>query len=193
MEKSKLINSAKTLFLLIAIHVFFLIIGSILFILLFHTRLFINIDVLFYRGIALLFTSCLVLTAILLLLRHRKYIRIFTYKDIVLTIIIFFSLNIVFFTLLPVTADRSISVFILGYMNKNSNESFTDEKMTQVFIKKYLNGSEGIDKRFHEQIVSGNIMKTGKNYKITKQGQFIIKLYLIIGEMFAVTKKNLSP
>lgn len=133
------------------------------------------------------------MTVGLLLFKSSKYSQLFTYRDIILNIVVVFSFNIVFFTLIPVTAERSVSIFLLEYMSKHADRAFSHKEITQVFSEEFIDKHEGINKRFHEQIISGNIRQTGDRYKITEQGQFLMKLYIIIGDMFKIGKRNLSP
>ena len=56
-----------------------------------------------------------------------------------------------FFTHLPVTADRSISVFMLGYLADHKGESFTEEQIESIFIKRYVQDYGAFEKRLHEQ------------------------------------------
>src|SRR5437763_322860 len=113
---------ASTIIILIAIHASLFLAATSLFIVLFHTGLFSNIDIFFYRGIMLLLVTCFVLLTGLFLLKRKQHIRIFTYRDVILSVVITFSFNIVFFTHIPVTADRSLSIFILGYMNEHARK-----------------------------------------------------------------------
>ena len=113
----------------------------------------------------------------------------FTLRDIILALVLFFCVNLTFFTHLPVTAERSISVFLLEYFNKNSDRYLTKEEITKIFIDKYLYENKAMEKRLHEQIFSGNINQDGEKYKISKQGQNLMKFYRIINIIFNINKK----
>lgn len=178
---------------LLAFHTIFFILGTALFILLFHTQLFKNVDVLFYRGIVLLLISCTVTTALLFLFKKSTSGHLWTYRDILLSLVLIFSLNLVFFTHIPVTADRSISVFILGYMNNNSDKTISSQDMANIFTGKYLYEYDAMTKRFNEQIVSGNIVENNNGFKITKRGQLIIKIYVFVAKLFDINNKIISP
>jgi hypothetical protein len=174
-------------------HVIFFALGTIFFVFLFHTNLFKEINVFFYRGIILLITSCIFVLLIEVLYERTFYGKIFTHKDIILSVVLVFCINLVLFTHLPVTADRSISVFILGYMDKYPDKIFTKDMFAKVITGKYLYEYGAIDKRLSEQIISGNISRDGSTYTITEQGKFLIKLYGIIVDMFNISKKLISP
>jgi hypothetical protein len=185
--------TTKNLVNLLLFHFFTITIGTILFVLSFRTRLFLSMNVLFYRGILLLITACIVVTLILLFIKISNRFNLLTYRDIILGITIIFSFNLLFFTHFPVTSERSISLFMLGYMNKNVDKAFTKEEITQVFIEKYIIEYGEIEKRFHEQMVTGDIVSAGKGYRITKRGQSILKFFNFVDDLFLIDKKIISP
>ena len=173
-------------------HLEFFVLGTLLFILLFRAPLFQQTPF-FYRGILLLLVDCLLIFSLIILVRLLGFKKLFSVRDIITCIVLIFSVNLVFFTHLPVTADRSISVFLLGYFNNHPGKLFTAEEITQVFINKYLYENGNIQKRFDEQIVSGNLLEEGKGYKITKRGKFVMQLYNFVADIFMIDKKNISP
>jgi len=177
----------------VLIDITFFIFGTVVFALLFHTSLFNNISLLFYRGITLLLVSCFFTLILMIFCRRNIKGSIFTYRDIILLVVLIFCLNLVFFTHLPVTADRSVSVFILGYMNKYQNKGLTVDEITKLLIKKYVNEYGAVGKRLNEQIISGNIILKNGKYKITKQGGFIIGIYSFVASVFNINKKLIYP
>jgi len=169
------------------LHCLFFILGTVFFVFLFHTKLLSNIDVLFYRGIGLLLISSIFLFAVMVF--YKKISNgFFTLRDIILALVLFFCVNLTFFTHLPVTAERSISVFLLDYFNKNSDRYLTKEEVTKIFIDKYLYEDNAMEKRLNEQIFSGNIEKKGENYKISEQGRSLMKFYRLIRAVFNIRK-----
>src|SRR6185437_14230547 len=92
-------------------------ITTLFFIFLFSTPIFGNINILFYRGIVILFFACCLSIFFQLILRKHKFFNSIDKRDITVIITLTFSLNLVFFTLVPVTIDRSVSVFILEFLN----------------------------------------------------------------------------
>jgi hypothetical protein len=183
----------KNIYVTILLHVVFFIFGTVLFISFFHTSLFKEISILFYRGIIFLVTACFLMLLLMLFYKKISYGRMFTYRDIILSVVLIFCLNLVFFTHLPVTADRSISVFILGYMNKYSNKTLTPNEISTLLIKKYVYGYGAVNKRLNEQVLSGDISLKGNEYQITKQGKFLMRLYSVIADVFSINKKLIYP
>ncbi len=171
----------------------FFIIGSTLFLFLFHTSLFANISVFFYRGIVLLLVASFLSLLTLTYFKKNKYGKFITFRDIILILTLIFCLNLVFFTLVPVTADRSISVFLLGYVNNHSQKSLSKDEITDAFIKKYLHENGAIQKRLSEQIISKNLLKEEERYRISDQGKLLIRFYDFISNLFGINKKNIAP
>lgn len=175
----------KTLCKVLLTHLLFFSLGTILFISLFHTKIFRNIDVFFYRGIALLILSTIILFIATLV--YRKINRsFFTFRDVVLVLVLFFCLNLVFFTHIPVTAERSISIFLLKYLDKSPEKLFTEKEIIEGFTQKYLYENNAIQKRLYEQIVSKNIIQEKDTYKISKQGRFLVRFYEFVTNLFNV-------
>ena len=181
------IMNRKIFLKIFLLHCLFFVLGTTFFILLFHTKILSNIDILFYRGIGLLIISSIFLLAVMCF--YKKISNgFFTIRDIILALVLFSCINLTFFTHLPVTAERSISVFLLDYFNKNSNRYLTKEEVTKIFIDKYLYENKAMEKRLHEQIFSGNINQEREKYKISNRGKNLMKLYRLIAIIFNINK-----
>src|SRR3989344_1906432 len=182
---------SKKNFQIILFYFFVFISSTVFFIFLFHTPIFNNISVFFYRGIIFLILTTLLTAILLFYFKNTFHNSFITVRDIILLMIIIFCLNLVAFTLAPVTADRSISVFLLGYMNNDYQKLLTDKEITSALITKYIYRNGAIDKRLEEQIVSGNIIKKGEKYEISGQGKLLMIFYNIISDLFKINKKNI--
>lgn len=172
-------------------HSICILVSSVLFIFLFHTPIFAD-AVLFYRGIAfIVFVACFLL-CILLICKKRPIGRWYTYRDIALGVVLFFSVNLIIFTHLPVTVDRSISLFLLGYMNNHPSQTLTVNQFNTIFIDKYVYANGATQKRFTEQLVTGTVVKAGNGYKISPMGSVLIRFFAFIADLFGISRKNLS-
>lgn len=176
--RSKAIISAVLLYLASFIA------GTALFVGLFHTGLFRSMDVLFYRGIALLVITCAVMSVFLIVIR-------ISWKDIYMIVLTIFAVNMLFFTHVPVTAERSISIFLLGYMN--TKNVVTKEELTNVFLDKYMNSEDNIGKRIHEQEVTGDIVQVQNGYLLTPRGKLLMQFYNVIADIFGINKQLIAP
>lgn len=173
------------------------IIGMIISILLFRTPIFSFCHVLMYRGILIiLFTGLLMIITLCLLLHflHKKTDKVifFNGRDIFNVFIIYVCVHLMFFTLVPVSVERSVSVFTLSQMEEKSNDTFTKEEAENIFINKYMGTNDAFGKRFDEQIVTGSIKKNiDGSYTLTDRGHFIVSLFRIIGKLYNANCKNL--
>jgi len=178
----------KDILILGLLYVLLIVLGFGIFILLFHTPLF-NSLIFFYRGLAFLGVSCGILIFFLFALKRSRVIRIWTTRDSILALVLFFSFSIIFFTHIPVTAERSISIFLLGYMDKNINQSPTKEEITQAFINTYVIKYDAMEKRLQEQLVSGTIEQKNGKYQITQKGMLLMRFYAWIARIFHIDQR----
>jgi len=65
--------------------------------------------------------------------------------------------------------------------------------MTDRFFNVYFGDHQALNKRFDEQLVSGNIKQDGEEYKLTLQGKEVIQFYTSVSDFFKIDKKNISP
>ena len=103
----------------------------------------------------------------------------------------FCCINMVLFTLIPVTVERSVSVFMLSYMSDHKKEAYTEEEMEDVFIKYYVEEYGAFQKRFEEQKVTGTVKEITNGYVITERGEFIVDMFRIVGKLFDTDQRLL--
>ena len=183
----------KNTLIYIGIMLALLLTGSVLAVLSFHTPLFAGIDVFFYRGLALIIFWGAVVSAILAVLRFCIK-DIFLPRDVVMLFIVFCCVNVVFFTHVPVTADRSVTVFMLGHMADNEDQSFTEQEMEDYFVERYVQDYRAFQKRFHEQLETGTIEEVAPGvYRITESGKKLMQIYEKVGEAYLIDDKLIHP
>lgn len=184
-------NMKRTIYTLIT---YGLIISSffILFVIVLNTSLINAQAVLFYRGMqALLFTSVLFI-ALGTSLAYRKFSFIESYFS-ALAVAISFSLTI--FVLIPVTADRSISVFLLHSLQQNQNSckiGVTKNDLEKEFVTKYVYDNRAISRRLNEQLASQSIIKTGQCFKLSNKGKRLVKLFDASSRIFGSSHVSLQ-
>ena len=176
---------------LFSIYAVLVALGTLLYIVSFRTPLFGGMDVFFYRGIAIIiFWGAVIAAAMALLKRFKQFKKLITVRDILLLFAGFCCVHVVIFTHLPVTAERSISVFMLGYMADNADKSFTEDDIEQYFVDRYVGDYGAFEKRFHEQLVTGTIEEAGDGrYRITEGGKKLMKLYDAVADWYCIDKK----
>jgi len=172
-----------------ATHCVALLFAGVVFVGFFHTGLFDGVKVLFYKGVVIIAVTALLLAGGMFLLVKTKMPKLLSVRDVILSVVLFSSIAMVGFTHLPVTADRSISVFILGYMNSRQNQPITADEMERVFIERYVKQYKAMQRRFEEQVVSGNIKQVLGGFVLTSQGERIVCLYNLFCELFLVDPK----
>lgn len=182
-------NDHKDSLKLIGLHLLVFSISSSLFVASFRTPLFGNIQVLFYRGIALIaLMSCLLVIG-LLALKKTGFGSILMFRDIVLSVVAFSCIMMVFFTHIPVTIERSVSIFMLGYMNAHQGQILTKRDLRDAFVGSYVDGDDAMQKRLDEQVVSGNITRKGDGYALTPEGVRVVAIFSDIADVFGVDPK----
>lgn len=185
----------KMVIIKILVYVCVYIICSAIFIALFHTDLFSEINVLMYRGILLLLLSGII--AIILMASVVKIYKKLGMdgRDVLLMFCGFCCVNMVFFTLIPVTVERSVSVFMLSYMEESDKEIFSENEIRDAFIALYVDEYGAFQKRFEEQITSGNIVydSNENGFTITSTGRKMVRLFRIMASLFDTDKRLVYP
>lgn len=177
---------------LIGIYIVIYIVCTAMFVALFHTPLLANMKVLMYRGIGLLIITGIIAAVAMAVI--KKFWKFITVRDIIMVFVIFCCVNMVIFTLVPVTVERSVSVFMLSYMDENSDQKFTKDDIGEVFTAKYVNDYGAFDKRFDEQLVTGTIVDNGDGtYTITDEGRFIVTMFRGVSKLFNTDQRLVYP
>jgi len=185
-------GTAGSIFALIGLYVLIYLVCTALFIGLFHTGLLRNMEVLMYRGVAFIVITGIVAAVIMGII--RKFWGFITVRDIIMMFVIFCCVNMVFLTLIPVTVERSVSVFMLSYMEENSDQTFTEESVGEVFTSKYVEDYGAFEKRFEEQVVTGTIRQNEDGtYSITESGEFVVKMFRTIADWFDTDRRLVYP
>ena len=158
--------------------------GVCTFVLLFQTDLWSGVTILFYRGLLLLavaFLLTLAMTSALAGLGRPWGLR---RRDALGACVLSLSLNLSAFVILPVTVDRSVSVFLLGQMAAHPQEPYTAERARTVFETVYLGAFHQMERRLAEQTASGNVAPTAEGYVITAQGRAFIRFAGVVARIF---------
>lgn len=151
-----------------------------------------RVDIMFYRGLVLcglVFVALLVAAA--LLFRRGRYGV--SFRDAFAAAILSLSLNVSFLVLVPVTVDRSISIFLLAQMAAHPERDFTTEELRTMFIDTYVGARDQIGRRVHEQEVSGDVAVSAAGARITSRGRLLIAVSQWIGRVFGSKGDSLRP
>jgi hypothetical protein len=94
---------------------------------------------------------------------------------------------------IPSLLDRSISHFLIGTLAEVGPEGADLDAIQRVFVERYVEGTTAIEKRLHEQVVSGNIAQDGRHYRVTPRGLSVYRTTLLLARLFNITDHYLSP
>lgn len=191
-KPEKKATSAGSVIKLILAYLVIYLVCSAMFVGLFHTKLLKSVDVLMYRGLAFIVLTGIIAAIVMGVI--RKFWKFVTVRDIIMMFVIFCCVNTVIFTIFPVTVERSVSVFMLSYMDENSDKTFTQDSVGEVFTSKYVNEYGAFEKRFNEQVVTGTIKQNADGtYSITNRGRLIVKGFRLLAEWFDTDKTLVYP
>lgn len=168
------------------------IIASGLFVGLFHTKLFSGITVFFYRGVFFLFIASLAAAIITFIIKNCFTSFGLDMKDVFISFVLFFGFTLGWYTLVPVTVERSISVYMLSYMDQN-NKPVTEEDFEKIFFNNYITKYGAFRKRFKEQLLSGNIKQVDDGFVITENGRRVVNLFRGSASLFNTEKWLVYP
>jgi hypothetical protein len=153
--------------------------GLVLYLLAFWIGAGASITILFYRGVVLAAAVGLVTGAAGAWLGGRL-------RDPSLAIAsaaVSFSLNVCFLVLLPVTVDRSVSVYLLSTVEQQ--DGINPPALEQAFVTGYVRDMHAVDRRIDEQRKSGNITvgRDGK-VRLTAQGHRFMAFSRSVATLF---------
>ena len=191
-KEKKQKTSAGSVILLILVYFIIYLVCSAMFVGLFHTGLLKSMNVLMYRGIAFIVLTGIIAAIVMGVI--RKFWKFVTIRDIIMMFVIFCCVNTALFILVPVTVERSVTVFMLSYMDENSDKTFTQDSVGDVFTAKYVNDYGAFEKRFNEQIVTGSIKQNPDGtYSITDRGRLIVWGFRTCAEWFDTDRRLVRP
>jgi small-conductance mechanosensitive channel len=161
--------------------------------LLFKAGLLAGIGILFYRGLVLALLAAiatgLLMAAFIARLRRPGLQR----RDAAAAAIVSFSLNVALLVVVPVTVDRSISVFLLGRMGSTAATTYTADEVRRMFVDGYVGEQRQIERRLDEQLASGNIERVGERYRISAQGLAFIRTAQAAAWLFDTDTRLVAP
>lgn len=184
----------KDLLKAILLYVVMLVISFGIFVLLMRTGLLKGMEVLMYRGVVMIILSGILAAAL-----SVTYWKLFKpawlgVKDVLCVFIICCCVNMVFFILVPVTVERSVSVFMLSYMDQSQDNHFTQEEIGDIFVDKYVDEFGAFEKRFNEQVETGTIIQNEDGtYSLTDSGRSIVGMFRWISDVFETDKRLVYP
>ena len=162
------------------------ILGFAVYVLMFWVRVGGSMSILFYRGIVLAVVTAILVGLIALWPARRTGDSSLPVAAAALSL----SFNICFLVLLPVTVDRSVSVYLLSTIERRQ---MNPAELQRAFIDGYVVKMGAIDRRIDEQRKSGNIIVSpdGK-VRLTPQGKRFMSFSRLVARVFATDPRFVS-
>ncbi|HEX5257689.1 MAG TPA: hypothetical protein VFW35_02780 [Sphingomicrobium sp.] len=155
--------------------------GFAIYVLLFWAGAAASIGILFYRGIVLAFAVAILVALAAFFLIRRSSDSSLPIAAAALSL----SFNICFLVLLPVTVDRSISVYLLSTIERQQQKGVDAPGLERSFVADYVTGMGAIDRRLDEQKRSGNVtVGSDGKVRLTPQGRRFMALSRVIARLF---------
>ncbi len=169
---------------LVAFHGVATLAGAVLFLVLNRALAKLGVEIMFYRGvIALAFVFVALLVLFWFALRRAPAALGLSDRDSIGGALVATSLLLAAFVLGPITVDRSISVFMLTKFEQ-TGAPMTRDAARDAFVGAYVDDWRQIDRRLHEQEVSGNLVQTPAGWELTAQGRAFLRVARVMSAAF---------
>lgn len=144
-----------------------------------------------YRLLALTVLCCmfLLIAAIIFFIKRETFWGL-SFSTNVLCIGLSTLIMALFFSLGPMTIERSYTIYSLAYMADHAEEIYTAEEIKTQFIEGYIEGAQESQKRIDEQVYIENMEEVSGGYRITQKGRRLIGLFRTIEAVFPVPDRN---
>jgi hypothetical protein len=192
-QTSRLMAFALTLAALAGLYACSICMGFVIFAALFKAGLLKQIGVLFFRGLLLSGVTLIALFALLVVFIRRWGHQGLNARDAFSAAVLSLSFNICFLVVAPVTVDRSVSIFMLGEMAANPDESYSAGDMSRLFVNVYIGDDQQIERRLREQTSIGNVEDAGGLYHISRRGKDFIALSKFVSWLFDGDPRFVDP
>jgi len=155
------------------------------FLFLFHTSFFSYQKVLFYRGAILLILTTIIffIFSFFLSIKNKKV----RFVILISTIIFSASINLSLFVVLPVTFERSLTMFLLTTLESNRTNScqgLTKKELEDRLINDYIIENKAIDKRINEQSIIDFVEEKKQCIDLTSKGLNFLRLSKLIEKLY---------
>ena len=147
--------------------------------------------ILFYRGLVLIaFGEAFCFVVLLFVCRQWPEWKV---RDAVSASVFAAGIAVCLLIVLPVTIDRSISVFMLTEMAAQPDRDFTSLDMRNLFVDVYVERYRQIERRLEEQKISGNVTPTATGFRITPQGLAFVRFARLLSKIFQTDPRFVTP
>ena len=151
--------------------------------------------IVFYSGIRVVVWSALGFFGLFWLL-SRFSPRVSDWFEVQLTVpvaVIYLLSGYSFVITIPSLLDRSISIYMIAAVARSGEQGLSKAELQDGFLRNYVDGTTVVEKRLHEQIVSGHISERQGRFQITGKGQFVYQLNSTLARLFNIPPKFTEP
>lgn len=186
--------SLRKIAAILAIYIACLGLSTVFFIALFHVDSLKFTNTFFYNGCLYLLVSSFI-CSVLMFISKRVWPDLLRINDVICIFFIFSGFTMGWFSLIPVTVERSISVYMLSYLEENYPQTINKDQFEKTFYRQYIHDFGAFDKRFKEQLDTASIeyLPEDNSYRITEKGRKIVTLFRLFAEVFGTDKKLIYP
>lgn len=155
--------------------------------LLLRTPFLASMRVYLYRLLIFVVLCCMVLLAVVMIIGVKK--ETFFGLDLSSTVMciglstLFMAL---FFSLGPMSIERSYTIYSLANMADSSEYIYSTEDIKTQFINGFIEDANETQKRIDEQVSIGNLEEVYGGYHITEKGKLLIGLMRFVESIFPV-------
>lgn len=150
-----------------------------------------RISILFYRGLVLIAVGEVFCFVVLLI--ARRIWPGWHVRDAVSACAFAGGIAVCLLIVLPVTIDRSISVFMLTQMAAQPDHVFTPSELRNLFVDVYVKRYGQIERRLDEQHASRNVAQTQNGFRITSQGLAFVRFARFLSVVFQTDRRFVTP
>jgi len=138
----------------------------------------------FYRGIILLVIASIVTASFFYFFYYKKNTtrRV---GSVISAVVVVASLHVAFFVTIPVTLDRSVSLFLLTDIERHK-QGITKVELEKNFVSEYVNKQDAVGRRVSEQLFSNNIEVTDGLITLTKQGAVFLEVSQHVKRLYGI-------
>ena len=142
-----------------------------------------RIPILLYRGLALSVIAAIIHTSVL----WWSHILVFSDPSFAAaTVVLGWALNVTFLVIIPVTVDRSVTIYLLGRLSRRSSGLSHDE-LRDSLVTTFVDEYDGVGRRMQEQIASGTVIGSSDGrFALTAKGERFLRFGRAIGKLFGV-------
>lgn len=144
-----------------------------------------------YRLLILDALCCIVLLAVVIIayIKNKKFFNL-ELSSAVMCIVLSAFFMALFYSLGPMTIERSYTVYSLSDMADHAEIIYSAEDIKIRFIEGYVEGANASKKRIDEQLSIGNLEEVDGGYRITPKGERLIGLFRFIEMIFPVPDES---